>query len=926
MRKFWPIISFLFLPGLLQAQAYIFRSVQPAATDTLSRSSVSNTLTISKDDGVAYAVFSSAQPDTIGVGDCIVYKANSKTAFITARASATRYRITDSLGVVTAVLATSAETDWEIYRAYTGMADIDGAAENTSIPSGIRNFDGSGDLNLSTLVQWRYYAFYRGVETITSPILIDGWTTNNARNMVFYTPYRTSEVGTSQRHTGKYTTSGYILRANFASANHMLQFNDATGSPVTLSAWVEGLIFDASSDAECKAAIHCLDMSGQIRIVSNVFKGTNNTSTQTEHAALYQTTTLSAGCNFYIYNNIAYDWVSTASADSLEGAFILRKSTTGGGNAFLFNNTAYNCTRGYKATTSLGGRYVVNNIAQACTDGFENVGIWSSGSTNNCSDIASDAPGTSPQTGTVTFVDAANDDYHLSSSDTKAKNLGVLIDGIITASTAVGQYLLDDDVDGVVRTGTWDIGADEIFVAPVSIYRSLQPFRPGAIDSATAGSRTLTIADSTATFSGAVPSDVGLGDVFYYDANNNGTRENLAFVSRRVSSTVFIVYDSLGTTTNLNAVTADDAWKTYRAYTTLANVSAGTENVNLPNFDGSGQYNLVSNNWIFNVVCYAGVDSNSATISGWTTSRGNLFKVYTPTCPNQVGTSQRHNGVRTVSAYLTKTRSLVGGDAVHFGASSPRGPLHVFVDGLQVEQPFLLSQDGIEMSDASCQAFLFVANCLVIGSNSVSTQSSHSGIRKASSASNGLYYALNNIVYDWRSTGTTTEAGIDYPSAGGIGYFLNNTTYNNNIGINRAVAGSGVFVKNNTSNSDADGFSGGFQAESDYNISELAGDAPGSNSKQSTAVTFVGEGSTPRNLHLDSGDTAAKNFGFDLMTVEAGYEFRLLHVAAFLQRDLDFEDRGYLTTDNGADEQGASESACSTSGGPRRRRAVVISQ
>lgn len=53
---------------------------------------------------------------------------------------------------------------------------------------------------------------------------------------------------------------------------------------------------------------------------------------------------------------------------------------------------------------------------------------------------------------TFTFVNAASKDYHLASTDAGARDFGI---------SDPGSGLFADDIDGVTRAGTWDIGADE---------------------------------------------------------------------------------------------------------------------------------------------------------------------------------------------------------------------------------------------------------------------------------------------------------------------------------------------------------------------------------------------------------------------------------------------------------------------------------
>lgn len=64
---------------------------------------------------------------------------------------------------------------------------------------------------------------------------------------------------------------------------------------------------------------------------------------------------------------------------------------------------------------------------------------------------------------TFSFVDIGAHDFHLTSSDTGAKDYG-------TSNPGSGLY--SDDIDGVARSGSWDIGADEY----VSTYTETVPY------------------------------------------------------------------------------------------------------------------------------------------------------------------------------------------------------------------------------------------------------------------------------------------------------------------------------------------------------------------------------------------------------------------------------------------------------------------
>ena len=135
----------------------------------------------------------------------------------------------------------------------------------------------------------------------------------------------------------------------------------------------------------------------------------------------------------------------------------------------------------------------------------------------------------------------------------------------------------------------------------------------------------LTISGSTATFSTALPNNIGVGDVIQYDSSGDGTIDAIAFIHGRTSSTQYTVKDKNGNAPT--AVTSDYNWAIYRAYTSLANWQSQTENPNITEpveNDVNPSMNLVTANTILNVACYGdGEDTTAVTIAvhGWLDDR-----------------------------------------------------------------------------------------------------------------------------------------------------------------------------------------------------------------------------------------------------------------------------------------------------------------
>ena len=119
------------------------------------------------------------------------------------------------------------------------------------------------------------------------------------------------------------------------------------------------------------------------------------------------------------------------------------------GSVRFYNCVAHGCGVGFAGGP---GAIAKNCGAASCTDGFS--GAFDAGSTNNASNVASDAPGTNPRNGVTPSFVGAPANLHLASGDTAWKDRGVNLstDPLFPFST---------DGDGATRTGTWDIGADE---------------------------------------------------------------------------------------------------------------------------------------------------------------------------------------------------------------------------------------------------------------------------------------------------------------------------------------------------------------------------------------------------------------------------------------------------------------------------------
>ncbi|MCP3685914.1 MAG: hypothetical protein GY861_24975, partial [bacterium] len=328
----------------------------------------------------------------------------------------------------------------------------------------------------------------------------------------------------------------------------------------------------------------------------------------------------------------------------------------------------------------------------------------------------------------------------------------------------------------------------------------------------------------------------------------------VAFITGRASSTEYTVQSATGGTPTATTGTAVnvyrahlelDDWEDQFVATVNASIHSDVDDLVLVDRD------LVTNNYVMMVACYASGagDNKAVNVSGWTTGADNYIKLYTPVGSDEVGVSQRHRG-KWDSGKYNLIVSSVGDGAISLKEE------YVNVDGLQIH---IINNGynynaGISTGNAinSDNAFN-ISNNIIKGT--ISGENS-SGITNYDSG--GVNYKIwNNIIY-----------GFSFGASGGIYdiystsvYAYNNTIFDVYYGI-RLGSGTYRVVRNNIVQNCTDGFHGTFHASSDYNISDLADDAPGSNSKNLTSVSFVDESN--KDFRLSSSDTAAKDAGEDL--------------------------------------------------------------
>ncbi len=769
--------------------------------------------------------FSEAQTAAnMGVGDVIDYDSDNKKCYISGKTSTTVWSCVSATGTNPTEVTDAAVNS--ITHAFDSLS----AAE-----AGAPTLLGASDLTSANVVLNIPCYYDSGPDT--TEVTISGYTTGPSNYIKIYAPHDiSSEVNQSQRHQGKWDEEKY--RIETVSPSHFIF--EVHENYVKF----DGLQMKLPEDDDGGRGIFFDQIPPrgiEVEVSNNVIKGTNPET--------YPQTGIHLGALYSpgyakIYNNIIYDTGQLAGSTGIN-------HWHNPWTPYVYNNTVINSYYGYKGCGDNENDFWRNNIAQDCYDGFRlDYGSWGSGSDYNISDIAADAPGTHSKNGTnVSFMDASSDDFHLSSSDTIAKNTGMnfFSDPKIQLST---------DVDGQIRSEAWDIGADE---AANDVFYSVGQ----TTDNLMTETPTVTILSGIATFSVAQTGNIGAGDRVTYDAST------VAYISGKISQTEWTL------TTAIGGVPADITDSTVvsitREYTSLASAIAGaTDSNHINNTD------IFLANVVLNIPCYydSGPDTAAVTIDGYTTGLNNYIKIYTPNNTSaEVNQNQRHEGKWDDSKYSLVVTSTTISD---FSCIDVRDD-DVYIDGLQLQNNKTVSGGGfgINLSYHANTYNIKISNNIIRGPDSLPTDEHRYGIFTLASSAERTFKVWNNIIYDWGKF-SNKQRGMSLYRNGSMHntyiYAYNNTVYNSYIGFYTGE-GNTIYLKNNIFYDCNIPVDGRVIDNSSHNLTnssfmyfyhdEEHGGSAGD--KVGQTVQFVDVQN--RDFHLSSTDTAAKNAGVDLSTV-----------------------------------------------------------
>jgi len=400
------------------------------------------------------ATFSVAQTATnMGVGDRVTYN-GTVVAYISGKVSTTQWTLVTATGAIPANVP-SAVTVNSIAHEYGDLqAAITGAKDATHL--------NTADLTIGDHILNIPCYFDTGAETDSgngtgTGVIVSGYTTSPSDYIKIYTPNNTQfEVNQSQRHTGFWTDTAYhIDSVNWYGSRLVISNSNVK---------IIGLqIGSENHDGDTDEILVTTATPGQniaytgIEIGYCIIRGGVVFLPVVNYGIHIDSTV--RGSTVSIYNNMIYN---------TQTAGIMAEYTTGS-HIYVYNctlvgpNITPNISKGISANLEGDATLeVINTIAQGWSTGF-GLSEYDGSSDYNISNLTTDAPGShSKQSTTVTFVNAANNDYHLSPSDTAARGAGTNLSG--------SETLFNDDIDGQTRVNPWDIGADQIFtVVPPTV-------------------------------------------------------------------------------------------------------------------------------------------------------------------------------------------------------------------------------------------------------------------------------------------------------------------------------------------------------------------------------------------------------------------------------------------------------------------------
>jgi len=293
-------------------------------------------------------------------------------------------------------------------------------------------------------VCWCIACYADGIDDYRVYLGADDFNTSPDNYLLIYTPRLRTEVGVSQRHEGVYDETRYVLRYGLnGDYSHVIVAR-------TNHLRIDGLQLYATGGATNESGGFTIGWgveSTDIRFSNNIVRA-NLSAGDGGSAGIWiadDSTTVR------IWNNIVYGWNYNP--------MVISGIRIRGSSSFVYNNTVYDCKNGIVVLNDGSPVVAKNNLSLGHSSSAYS-GPFHPDSVNNASS-SGDAPGENP----IDLTGTSALDYFMGENDLHLDPSAPLVHEV--AGMGVGlsvdpDLAFDTDIDGEIRSGPWDLGADQI--------------------------------------------------------------------------------------------------------------------------------------------------------------------------------------------------------------------------------------------------------------------------------------------------------------------------------------------------------------------------------------------------------------------------------------------------------------------------------
>ncbi len=346
----------------------------------------------------------------------------------------------------------------------------DGTADYATIQAW--DADRAGDLVASGFIEEVHMTSSPGgpKRDITQAILGAGWVTDpdNYISMVQIEP-----------HSGVYNTEVFTLHQETFSTGARIVTEFGNNADHVHVSGVQ--FFTEGRGAQIgKVTNNSPALSGWMKVENCVFH--NETAPVDIRTSIAGIQTRFGNTRLMIWNNV-FDGFKDRTDSGFDPSAIWLEGNDK--TAWIYNNTFFDCNLAvynHIASPSNVNLRLKNNIVQVCASGLDTMVNVHADSTNNVWDSGV-PPGDNPRQATVTFMNTAGFDYHLSPFDVGAFQQGrnLLTDEILHGPyqdtlAPITSHIFD--ASGNPRTNPWDAGYNEISNLGGDLFKNISTVNP----------------------------------------------------------------------------------------------------------------------------------------------------------------------------------------------------------------------------------------------------------------------------------------------------------------------------------------------------------------------------------------------------------------------------------------------------------------